>query len=842
METGVRVNSTAVRRLAAFQAAHPYLLMAVLVASCVPAGIAAARLKLRTDWTELLPENKRSIVDLRRIQDRIGGSGTFTVVVEGGNLPAMERFADDLAARIQELPSDLVRYVDKDVRDERAFFERNRYLYADTADLAHVRDTLRARITQEKTKAALDLGLDDEDEEPAQGTAKKSGGGLDLKELKERYDAKVQALDKFPGGYYVGEGGHLLALFVRTASSSSNITATNRLEQEVNSLVATLNPGRYDPSLKIDYAGDVVTAREEHDAVRKELLLISALSIGLILASIYLFYFEVRAIFVLGASITIGLLWTFALTWAHIGYLSTATAFLASIVAGNGINSGIILIARYLEERRRGIEGEEAAAIALETTWAPTLTASFAAALSYGALQLTDFRGFSQFGFIGGTGLLITWLVNYLTVPTLLILTQRHAPRATRAQRRGDYGRPFYFLATHAPQATIAVALVLAVFGGIAGHRWVTGDVFEYDFRKLRNSRSVETGAGALQSRVSEMLKGRPREGMVVLADRPDQVPLIRTELLRVRDEHAQRDGKPPIGDVRTIETLVPAEQEAKRALLAEIRDLALQVLPSLGDKDRAELEPWVPPATVPAVTLEDVPPTLKRPFTEKDARVGLMLYVEPAPGTSIWDGRGLLRFADAVRSIQLPDGETVHSSGRPVIFADMLDAILHDGGRLTIASFVAIVLLVVFTFRRPAPSVLILFALAVGMLWMVGLVALWDLKLNFLNFIAIPITFGIGVDYAVNMVRRYALDGWGATREVLMETGGAVILCSLTTIFGYLSLLVSDNQALRSFGKLAVLGEITCLLAAVAVVPAIGMVAYRRRVSGTTAADPAES
>ena len=61
-------------------------------------------------------------------------------------------------------------------------------------------------------------------------------------------------------------------------------------------------------------------------------------------------------------------------------------------------------------------------------------------------------------------------------------------------------------------------------------------------------------------------------------------------------------------------------------------------------------------------------------------------------------------------------------------------------------------------------------------------------------------------------MVRRYTQEGWGATETVLLETGGAVILCSLTTIWGYLSLLYSDNQALRSFGKLAVLGEMTCL------------------------------
>src|SRR5436190_973410 len=150
-ETGDHVRASGfLRRLASFQAEHPFVLLLLLAATCIPAGIGASRLKLRTDWTELLPENKRSIQDLRRIQDRIGGSGTFTIVIQGDNLLAMERFADALATGLDRLPRDLARYVDKDVRDERSFFEKNRYLYADTKDLTLVRDKVRERITAEK--------------------------------------------------------------------------------------------------------------------------------------------------------------------------------------------------------------------------------------------------------------------------------------------------------------------------------------------------------------------------------------------------------------------------------------------------------------------------------------------------------------------------------------------------------------------------------------------------------------------------------------------------------------------------------------------------------------------
>jgi predicted RND superfamily exporter protein len=63
-----------------------------------------------------------------------------------------------------------------------------------------------------------------------------------------------------------------------------------------------------------------------------------------------------------------------------------------------------------------------------------------------------------------------------------------------------------------------------------------------------------------------------------------------------------------------------------------------------------------------------------------------------------------------------------------------------------------------------------------------------------------------------------------GAVRS----TGGAVALCSLTTIIGYSSLLLAKNRALFLFGLLAVLGEIACLTVAVVALPAL-LVLLRR-------------
>jgi hypothetical protein len=138
-----------------------------------------------------------------------------------------------------------------------------------------------------------------------------------------------------------------------------------------------------------------------------------------------------------------------------------------------------------------------------------------------------------------------------------------------------------------------------------------------------------------------------------------------------------------------------------------------------------------------------------------------------------------------------------------------------------SVAAFVGVVVVVLLLLRGSRATPMVIGSLLLGVLWLAGGMMALHVKVNFANFIAYPITFGIGVDYSVNMASRWELDGRGSMAEVVRSTGGAVTLCSLTTIIGYSSLLLAQNRALFLFGLLAVLGEVACLTTAVIVLPA---------------------
>ena len=160
-----------------------------------------------------------------------------------------------------------------------------------------------------------------------------------------------------------------------------------------------------------------------------------------------------------------------------------------------------------------------------------------------------------------------------------------------------------------------------------------------------------------------------------------------------------------------------------------------------------------------------------------------------------------------------------IETSGSAVVFGAMIRSILHDGPIATAASLIAVLIIIVL--HHPAGRG---GADGAGDA-AAGRAAGWwaaragrEVHVTFLNFIALPITFGIGAEYALNVVTRYREE-----RDVVravVSTGAAVALCSWTTIVGYGSLLAARNRALQGFGLMAILGEIACLSAAIIALP----------------------
>lgn len=285
-----------------------------------------------------------------------------------------------------------------------------------------------------------------------------------------------------------------------------------------------------------------------------------------------------------------------------------------------------------------------------------------------------------------------------------------------------------------------------------------------------------------------------------------------------------EADGKNSyIVNVSTLEDYVPRNQEEKLRVLHQIdtllpRQLLAQLSPAEKDLARSLLSE----SSFKKFSADDLPELVRSKFRERDGTLGKLVLVEPSLSSELQKSGNLIHFVHSVRDAadRIAPGTAV--AGTLPVTSDLFESIVKDGPKATLFAFIAVFLLIVLLFREMRTIVFCSFALLMGILWLFGYVLIFHQKINFLNFIALPITFGIGVDYGVNIFQRYRIENRSGILPVLRQTGGAVLLASLTTVTGYGSLLIASNQAFVSFGKLAVLGEFTCVFAAVVSLPAL--------------------
>jgi len=836
------------RLLARMQVRHPLAVLGCMGAITVVAVWLAFGLEVRTGFESLLPDDRPSVQELKRVAARTAGVSTLFVVLQGGQgtpVSALRKAADELVEEIGKIEPPWVGSVEDGVQEARRFLMPRAGLFADLPALEKVHHDLVERYEYEVAKA-MDAVLDEDAAPPP----------VDRKTIEADLGITPETRTRYPDGYYQSQDGHTVVVAVRSKVMSNDLELGTEAIRRIQEAVDRVNPARIDPGIEVAYSGDLETGVSEYRDVHRDLTTVGELGALLIIGVVFLYYLRMRAVLAMVLNIAVGVAWSFGLTRLTVGTLNVATGFLFTIVAGNGINFSIIFMARFLEARRLGASLERGIHIAHRDTWVPTLASAVAASAAYGSLFVSEFRGFRDFGLIGGAGMILCWGVTYVTLPSILAVVERMVPirgrgvggeRGTIWQRFRDrmdsgvaFGQPFAALVERAPRTIFAVGTALAIAGFVALVGYVQSDPMEYDLSQLRNDPGHRIEEVRL-TRLAEDVTGYVgSDGMAIVTDRVEQVEPLRTALNAIRD--AAPESEKPFDKVHALQDYVPADQPAKIALMEKIQLVLRRIHQhrGLSDEDWDDVKDFLPGEGQKPFGMADLPDAMARPFTESDGTRGRIVYISPINADVINDARYLFRWADSYRETVLPDGSVVRGSGRAVIYADMWSAVLAGIPPAVICSLLATLLTVLLAFRGRLASMMVLGALAVGVGWMAGLLVLLQVKLNFLNFIALPITFGIGVDYAVNIVQRCVQEGTGGALKAVRQTGGAVILCSLTTMLGYIALAGSMNMAVGSLGMAAVLGEVACLLAAVLVLPA-GILWWERRATAIArAADPA--
>jgi len=807
----------------------------VIVLSLVLAllgGYLASRMKVEASLTNLLPPGQRSVVDLHAIQSRARPFGTVQILLESNDIALRKRAGESLTKKLEGLRPDLVAQFSKDDGPTLRYGWEHRFLWAKLDDLTDARDALRDRIEKGKLDAnPLYIQLDDEP------TEKKTDRFDELE--KQLTELEQKALHP---ELRVSKDGRFQLLTLQTTFAGSDATKANELVREVKLRIEETQRevGR---GVLYGLSGNITITMYEHDSVLEGMATAAVLTLVLVAAGLLLYYRTGRMVLAILWSLAVGVAATFAIAWATIGSLNVMTAFLFAIVIGNGINTGMIVVARFLEELRSGLDPMAAIPIAIRGTMRGTLAAMSTAALAYTSLLVTDFRGFRQFGAIAGIGIAVTWLTANTVLPATLYVMARRG-----WIKQGKQPALSVYLSRMIPSergygAVIAFGTLITIVATVISVRYIANDPFTKDWRDLQSNTSAIQGTRVIDAKIrgafdnKSMLSGQAYQVVIAVEKREQVAPLLAA--IRKADEARPQENR-WLKDARAIDDALPPDQTTKLGVLKEIRDLiddqALQA--TLSDDERARLVKLRPPETIPTVDDADVPMAIAWPFVEKDGTRGKLLVLRGSSRFNSFDVADRLEFAREVRALDplLPPGALV--AGEPLVVADIITTMEEDAPKIIGFALLGSVLTIflVLGFRRHG-----MVTLACGMAGvslMIAVSSLLGIKVHFLDLIALPITIGIGIEYAVNLAARDRQEGDLGPRHLVATTGSTVLMCSYTTAVGYGTLMLSANGGIRAFGLAALVGEVACVTMALVVAP-VCLAVLRNRLR-TRVADPA--
>jgi uncharacterized protein len=755
-------------------------------------------LRLETDIAALIPKNYTSVRTLEDIKDRVGGVGSLIVLAECEDFEASKRFVDDLAVELQkETYWKYVNYVDyqRDVE----FFKQNALLYMDLDDLEEIHDRIDDRVAQEKLKLSpLFISLGDDDEEES----------LDFEDIKARYTRNGDS----DGVYYTNPERTIVAVEVSASGTSSNIGFAREMYDAVRQAVAEVGPSSYHPDLSVSIGGTFKNKIDEYSVIINDIkstLLFGVLGVILLL-TVY-FRQPLAALFV-AIPLIMGLTWAFAITFWVIGNLNTMTGFLFVILFGLGIDFGIHMFARYLEDRMQFMDVRGAIETMQSRTGQAIFTAALTTSMAFYSLTITDFKGFSEFGFIVGTGIVMSLVAMTTVLPAFLVLCDkrlglirmRHVWGHGRCNGKGKF-----------PLAKTLFVLGLAATIYLG---WNLSKIqFEYDFTNLRSNLPASREVKRKISTISKFNR-ESASPSVVLANSKEELDEI---VSAVEAKIAEADSTPTIDKIKTLWAALPGDQDQKLAVIVDIKKLVNgEGADLVKGEQRERLDELRDLLDVKALDVEDLPKSILRKFATVDGSRAHFAFIYPS--VPLRDGKNAMAFMDDAHEIRTQSGKVFFSSSSSIIFADMLRLMIRDSRTAISVTLVMVFLIVLIDFRSLRHSLLVMLPLICGAVWMCGTLFLSGVKLNFYNMVALPTIIGMGIDNGVHLYHRYREEGRDSLPMVLASTGGAMFVSMLTTMVGFLGLITATHPGLNSIGRLAVTGLLTCFIAAVVVLPAL--------------------
>ncbi len=840
------------QRLALFARYHYYTVFASLAVLVVFSAFFISRLSFDTDMLSLLPKEDPVVRTYVQTLQDFGSSTNLLVAIripEGAVVDPYETLADRIAGRLARLAE--LKSVQHKIGEPQELLET---FYPKA--LLFLDDDGRRQLEERLSDAGIEgrVGELRRQLTTPQGLAAKELLKFDPLGLSDVFLGRLQSSRgslkvDWTSGYYLSLDHRLLLILAEPVRPPQDIEFVERLATQVDRVVAEATgeweeiagPGMKTPEVVV--GGPHLTALGDASLIRKDMLL----NLGTAVPSVLLFFwFTFRrpsSLMYALLPMIAGLALTFAFAELTIGSLSSLTSVVAALLAGLGIDFVIVSYGRYIEERQKGANLEEALLTMTGSTGRAVLVGAVTTTVTFWAFIFTRFTGLRQMGLLTGTGILFCVLSVFLLLPAMLAWGEdRHHRRQTQPKlflhSFGSEG--LMRLSLHHPLVTCLIGIAIT----LASLALAVNIEFDESMKTMRpkGNRGIDVATevgnafGSGFDSMTVVLSGKTPEEVIELSGRAAQGAQRMVDTGTLYGFSGVTSMIPSPSQQR--EALTWIEREKKDTLdLARIRATFARATAAEGL--RAEGFTQGLDLLASAVSLKEPigpesfqgsPQTrllLERYLRKTDQGWKAAVYLYPL------DNRW--RREAPPDALHLVDklGPQAELAGTNVVNQRVRTMVLKDAWVAGVIGVVLVAALIWMDFRSLSRTLASLVPLTVGLIWMVGAMVLVKTPMNFINIFVTTMIIGIGVDYGVHLLHRFqeVQDLPRAEFEAgIVETGKAVVAASVSTIFGFGSIMFSHYPGLVSTGKVAVLGALSTCLVSITLVPAVLSWRYERR------------
>ncbi len=517
--------------------------------------------------------------------------------------------------------------------------------------------------------------------------------------------------------------------------------------------------------VEIGLTGMHVLSREEAASISLDTSNTLILAVLLIFLLLIIAFRSISAPILAFVPLITGLVWTIAITRLVIGRLNIVTAFSAAMLLGLSVDYAIHLYSSYVERRARGLDKRNAIKHALSLTGPGIITGALTTAVAFLSLNIFRLNILSELGTVMAIGIVCSLVAVLWVLPALIMLR----PEQEISRFRGTFkwvGR----ISKVARSKRILVIGVLLVMTLLMGNE---ARQVEFDKNLLH-----------LEPEGLESVKW-----MITLQEdynlSTDALYLTVDAIEDVYKYHEAFESVEGVSKVLSIATIKPLES------------------------DNPSYNTWLNTLPEQGVVPENI---LKQMVSENDDKYLLTIY----PDFDIWanldSDKSDAFFADI-------EAISKFTTGTPVFMNLIYNSVA--GEMLVIATVLLLVFIIILMihFKKIKYALYALLPLFITLIFMLGTMHLVGLKLNILNILPILLIVGIGIDNGVHILHHYKI-GERKVDYLFSRVGKAIFLTTLTTLFGFGSLIFSSYKGIASFGMVLCIGVFYAFIMTVIIMP----------------------